>query len=499
MTKRAGWVFVVVAALQLVGAGASAAQVVRVEGDVNHPANRVLSDILERERYTLIERDTVLPGHFDTDGDLLIVRAEVRLEGRVGGSVAVVRGTLFTRPGARIEGEVASVAGELYLSRLAEHGEVHELPGTVETTLAYEAGAHTLRIVPPALPARVGTTGIFGLAVPTYDRVNSVTARWGAQMLLRRDTVPPVVRGSISYATARRAVGGSAAIDVPVGRGGWVTAEVARESFTNEAWIRGPLMNTLSTLLLRSDVRDYHESDVALLRLERRQRQPLIQGERFFGPRLTVRASRDRSLQEANVFSILGRGEPWRENPPIDDGELVSVSPGAGFEWRGGLSRFQGDVAIEWAPPGIGDFEFIHLVSEARWRMPGLWNHTIHLRGRTHQTLGDQAAPAQRWTLLGGGGTIPTLEPATMRGDRLIFLETLYDVPLPWIRLPLLGSPDLRLVHTTGAAWVTGQEMPPLEQSVGGGLRFFLLQALVHVDPAGPLRPVFSLGTGFEL
>ncbi|MBA2671261.1 MAG: hypothetical protein H0U67_12880 [Gemmatimonadetes bacterium] len=481
-----------------ISATPSGAQSVRVEGDVNHPANRVLSDILTRNQYLVIERDTVLGADFVTDGDLLVIRSDVRLAGRVGGSVAVIQGAFFTRPGSRIEGELASIGGELYLSRLAEVGAVHELPTGVGTGVAYEAGTHTVTLVPPSLPARVGTTGIFGLAVPTYDRVNGLTARWGSQLLLRRDTVPPVIRGSVSYATARRAVGGSIALDVPVA-GGWVTAEVAREAFTNEAWIRGPLMNTLSTLILRSDVRDYHESDVALLRFERRQRQPIIQGESFWGPRLTVRGSRDRSLEAANVWSLTGRDEPWRENPPISDGEIFSVSPGALVEWRGAVSWFRGDVSVEWAPGGVGDFEFVHLVSEGRLTMPALWNHSLELRGRTHQTLGGSAAPAQRWTLFGGGGTVPTLPVAAMRGDRLVFLETKYDIPLAWVRLPLVGSPDLRLQHATGAAWVTNTPMPDLEQSIGAGLRFFLIQALVHVDPAArPLRPIYSIGTGFQ-
>jgi hypothetical protein len=482
----------------LLAGSPSAAQTVRVEGDVNHPANRVLSDILTRNDYLVIDRDTVLGADFSTERDLLVIRSDVRLAGRVGGSVAVIHGALFTRPGSRIEGELASIGGELYLSRLAEVGAVHELPTTVGTSVAGEAGARTVTLVPPALPARVGTTGIFGIAIPTYDRVNGLTARWGSELLLRRDTVPPVIRGSISFATARRAIGGSIAMDLPVA-GGWITAEVAREAFTNEAWIRGPLMNTLSTFLLRSDVRDYHESDVALLRFERRQRQPIIQGESFVGPRLTVRASRDRSLEAANVWSLTGRGEPWRENPPIWDGEIFSVAPGALVEWRGAVSRLRGDVAVEWAPGGIGDFEFVHLVSEARWTMPALWNHSLELRGRTHQTLGDNPAPAQRWTLFGGGGTVPTLPVAEMRGDRLVFLETIYDIPLARVRVPLLGSPDLRLQHATGAAWVTGEPMPDLEQSIGAGLRFFLVQALVHVDPAArPFRPILSLGTGFQ-
>jgi hypothetical protein len=476
----------------------SEAQTVRVEGEVNHPAQRILSDILTRDNYLVIERDTVLAADFATAGDLLVIRSDVRLAGRVGGSVAVIQGAFFTRPGSRIGGDVASIGGELYLSRLAEAGAVHELPTGVGTGVLYEVETRVVTLVPPALPARVGTTGVFGLAIPTYDRVNGITARWGSELLLRRDTVPPVVRGSVSYATARRAPGGSIALDVPIA-GGWLTAEVAREAFTNEAWIRGPLMNTLSTLLLHSDVRDYHESDVALLRFEVRQRQPIIQGESFVGPRLTVRASRDRSLNEANVWSLTGRDEAWRENPPIWDGEIFSVTPGALVEWRGAVSWFRGDVSVEWAPGGVGDFEFVHVVSEARWTMPVLWNHSLELRGRTHQTLGDSPAPAQRWTLFGGGGTVPTLPVAAMRGDRLLFLETTYDIPLARVRIPFVGSPDLRLQHATGAAWVTGEPMPDLEQSIGAGLRFFLVQALVHVDPAArPLRPTFSIGTGFE-
>lgn len=473
------------------------AQEIRVEGDIDHPANQVLSMILERNDYQIIARDTVLADDFVARGDLIVVGADVRLEGQVEGAVAVVGGVLFTRPGSRIGGDVAVIGGELYLSRLSEQGAVHRLPTAAETRIDYAAGTHTLTFIPPALPARVGTTGIFGLAVPTYDRVNGVTARWGAHVLLRRDSVPPLLRGSVSYSTVRRAPGGSLSLDLPVG-GAWLTAEVARESFTNDAWIRGPLMNSLSALALRSDMRDYHEADAALIRLERRQRQPLIQGESFFGPRITVRASRDRSLEAADVWSLFGSEEPWRENPAIAEGEMFSVAPGAALEWRGALSWFRGDLVVEWAPPGIGDFEFAHLVSDALWTMPALWTHTLQLRGRTHQTLGDEPAPPQRWTILGGGGTIPTLPTARMRGDRLVFVETTYDIPLPWIHVPILGVPDLRLMHATGAAWITGDPMPPLEQSLGAGVRFFLAQVLVHVDPAGPLSPTVSIATGFE-
>jgi hypothetical protein len=477
------------------------AQAVRVEGDVDHPANRLLREILDRENHLLIERDTVLGPEFHTAGDLLIVGADVRLAGRVDGSVAVVRGVLFTRPGSVIAGEIASLGGEVYLSRLAEAGEVHDLPPVVATRLVRGAGAGTpatLIMVPPPLPKRVGTTGVFGFAVPTYDRVSGLTLRWGSQLLLRRDTVPPVVRGSVSWATARGAPGASLTLELPTGGSGYFTAELARESFTNEDWLRGSLMNTLAALTLRSDLRDYHESDVAWVGWERRPRQALVAGESFLGPRVVVRASRDRSLRERNVWSVLNRGEPWRVNPPIDEGVLVSATAGAVLDWRGRSSRFLGDGGLEWAPGFAGDFEFAQLVVQGRYEMAALWNHEITLRGRTQHTLGDSPAPRQRWSFVGGANTLPTLPVAAQRGDQLVFLETAYDVPLRWLRVRYLGSPDLRVAHATGAAWPNGTPMPAWEQNVGVGLRFFLLEAMVWLDPREPRSPSFSLGTGFH-
>lgn len=485
--------------LILLGAiGTVAEAQVRVEGDVNHPANRLLSEILARDSYLLLERDTVLPADFHAAGDVLIVRADVRLEGRIDGSVAVVHGVFFTRPGSVVRGEIASIGGEVYLSGLAEAGAVHELPLQVETRLTREAGGQTITLVPPALPARVGTTGVFGVGLPTYDRANGLTLRWGAEYRLRRDSIAPVLRGSVSFATARSAPGGTLALEIPVSGSGWLRAEVARESYTNEAWIRGAFMNSLSVTVLRSDLRDYHESDVALLGWERRQRQPLISGERFFAPRLTLRASRDRSLRTRNVWSAFGSGE-WRENPEIDEGVLVSVVPGGFLDWRGRTSRFAGDLSVEWAPPGASDFEFVQLVADGRYEMLALRGHVVTLRGRTQQSLGDDPAPRQRWSFVGGPGTLPTLPTAAMYGDRLVFVQTTYDVPLPWVQVPLVGSPSLRATHATGAAWPTGAPMPAWEQNVGAGLRFFLLEVIAHVDPTDPGGGVaLGVGVGFE-
>jgi hypothetical protein len=188
-------------------------------------------------------------------------------------------------------------------------------------------------------------------------------------------------------------------------------------------------------------------------------------------------------------------GDDWRPNPPIAEGTLVSAVAGVEAGWRGATSAFDGDAAVEWAPGGPGDFQFAQLRAQGRWSMRALWNHAIEVNGITFLPLGGDAAPPQRWSFVGGSNTLPTLERAALRGDHVVFVESAYAIPLPQISVPLLGVPNLRLVHATGTAWVTGADAPPWEQNLGVGLAFSLLEAMLYVDPAGdPLEAEFNLG-----
>ena len=112
---RGGWL---VLALLLVCADFASAQRLLVEGNSRHPAAVAIRDIVERQNYLLIDRDTTLDGDFFLPADLLVVDATVRLEGAVTGSVGVVGGTLFIRPGARIDGASVAVPGIIGTSRL---------------------------------------------------------------------------------------------------------------------------------------------------------------------------------------------------------------------------------------------------------------------------------------------------------------------------------------------------------------------------------------------
>ena len=79
---------------------------------------------------------------------------------------------------------------------------------------------------------------------------------------------------------------------------------------------------------------------------------------------------------------------------------------------------------------------------------------------------GTPTASRQRFAYLGGAGTLPTIEgPLSLGGDELFFAETLYDIPLAGLTLPMIGNPVLALHHLIGSAGV--QRLPAFTQNAG--------------------------------
>lgn len=479
-------------------AGSAGAQTVRLEGAATDSASRVIQNVLARGDYLLLDRDTVLGADWALDRDLVVTRAAVRLEGRIDGAVVVLDGDFFVRPGAVITGPIAVAGGGAYPSGLAEMGPILETAPRVAVVVEPVEAGYAVRLVQPPPPARIRPTGgPFGVAIPTYDRVDGLTIGWGSRLMLIRAEDAPFLHAGVTFATERGRIGGSAGVEFPLGDGWAAAAGARRETLTNEGWIRGDLANSLAALTVGSDPRDYHESDQVHAGLYRRPTQPLIQGESFFGPRLVVTASRDRSLDAGDPWSLFG-GD-WRENPPIDDGTIVSVLGGLAFAWRGATSTLDGDAAVEWAPGGIGDHELAQFVGEGDWTMRALWGHHIAVYGRGMFGLSGDPLPRQRWSFVGGTGTLPTLETAQHRGDNLVFVRSDYTVPVPPLRIRYLGEPSLRVSHVVGSAWVSGQPMPGWDQNLGAGVGLALASAMLWIDPSDDsLDPTlaFSLSLG---
>lgn len=460
---------------------------IRVEGETGDRAGRVLRDILAADRYLYLDRDTVLPADFATDADLVVHDATVYLEGRVTGRAAVLGGTLFVRPGARLDGPIAVIDGLALPSARASVGDIVELAPAHTTSIEKTEGVHVVLIERERV-AVVGLPGWFGVRRLSYDRVDGIALEWGPQWRILRREEGPTLDVWGGYRSARGALAGGARLGVPLGAGVEVTAVAERATVTNERWFRGDLENTLGALFLGRDPRDYYESDRLALELRRPLLHAPVSGEVGLGPYLRLSTSRDRSLAAAGPWSLLGGEGLRRPNPPVLEGRITSLVAGTALAWEGNTSRFDGAVAVERALGSHGDTAFTHWTGVARWQMQALWNHSLGVAAHARGTLGARPAPPQRWSFVGGAGTLPVLPLAQHRGDRLVLLTSDYTAPLGFVSLPLAGVPELRLLHATGTAWTTGEPMPEWEQNLGAGLRLSWLELQLWIDPAARRR-----------
>lgn len=475
----------------------AAGQRLVVEGASRDPATRALREIAEREQYTVLDRDTLIEAGERIEGDLVVVDATVRLEGSVAGSVAVLGGTFFIRPGALIGGISVAAAGTIGMSALATVGDTLFIPLEHRVDIERTPGEYRVRVTPPPRPPFLRPEGFFGVVLPSYDRVNGATVRLGVGGGIGADSLRPRFGVIGSYFSARGAVAASGWVRFPLGSGVSIVASGGREVRTRDAWIRSDLHNSVTALVVRSDLRDYHESDFGMLRIEQAPPVLLDPGQGYLLPHAALTASRDYSLRTRNVWSMFG-DEPWRENPEVFEGTLTSVIGGFITGWQGRSSMLRGRADVEWAFPSPvgkdwGDRTFVQATLDGRWNMNAMWRHTLSIRGRATQTFGPDAAPPQRWSILGGPGTLPTFSPGELRGDNMLFVQSTYVIPVRRIVLPVLGTPEIAARHAVGSAWVTDEETPRWEQNVSAGVRFGVAELLVSVNPAeDELDPTFN-------
>jgi hypothetical protein len=496
MTFRSAALAAAVLVLSLAGRHV-AAQEIHVSGDDHSPAAELTRQILARGNYLRIDRDTVLPASFHAPGDVVIYDADVRLEGQIDGSVAVIGGELFIRPRSVIRGEVANLGGGVYTSALATTGRIVETgPGTsvaiAGDTAVEDTSLYAARIIPPARPSLIGFSF---RPLPAYDRVNGVTLTLPLRVLLARNDSGPRIDAWAAYRFENPdRLGGGVRFTQPLGfQNVRASVEGSRATRTNDAWQRGDLSNSFSVLLSGRDYRDYWDADVLRAMVFRPIGKPLIAGESWLSPIAGVQWSNDRSLRAKDVFSIWQGNDKDRPNPPVFDGHILSVFGGAELRVIGRLSQLTAAAQVERSIPGESVADFTQLVGDATYTATTFRTHTltVYLRGATPFA---SDAPPQRFEILGGPVTIPTLAVGRLRGDHLAFVDARYTVPLP-IQVPFLGAPSAQVAYAAGAAW-TGGESPPWVQNIGAGLAFRFATALLYVDPVTGLdksRFVFTL------
>jgi len=141
----------------------------------------------------------------------------------------------------------------------------------------------------------------------------------------------------------------------------------------------------------------------------------------------------------------------------------------------------------------VGDRRFVQSTLHGEIRFPTFAAQEFWLTTHLVHTFGD-TAPPQRWSYLGGAGTITTLPLLTLGGDRLLYVESNYYVPLQRFDLPILGTPSLTLRHIIGSAGVG--KLPSFEQNLGLRVALSFARFDAVVDPA---RRSWEFGFGLSM
>lgn len=439
----------------------------------------------------IITRDTMLAASDTIRRSVLVLDATLILEGVITGDLVLVDAGAFVRPESVVQGDLVNVGGGLYRSQLARiGGEILDLP-----LADYRVVRETDRLVIEASGESPLVLDEFsGFHPPTYDRVNGLTVTVGAAYRLPRlGDLTPWVHGQVGWITERGepTYGADLRLEwAPMAvfggfRKGWVT---------NDEWIRGDLMNSLNYLWDGDDFRDYHSAEQAWVGVSRAFGD---EDKNLFGL-LSVRGE----IQDAES---LYADEPWhllgdsvRPNPAIEPGRTSSVIGRFEGEWLGLETALEGWVEYESAQDWLdGEFTFDRVSLGGDFAMHALADHTLEIEFYGQLPVSGGPLPPQRWSFVGGSGTLQTLEDAEFYGDHVTYVESKYIIPFPErVALPIIGAPELQLVHAAGMAWFEGDDRD-IHQEIGARLQFFAVYVRYMIAPGSDRDPKFNVGVSW--
>jgi hypothetical protein len=470
-----------VAAAALAPADAARAQQVRLAGRGDAAVDRRLAQLLALPDLVLVRADTVVGAADTIPGSVLVLGARFTLEGHVAGHVVGVRSDLFLRPTATTGRDVVNLAGGLYRSELAAVG-----GATLDLPLAryrLEHAPGSVVIIGDSDRSRLALDGAFGLRLPTYDRVSGLRLAWGASVLLSdpgsRD--PLRLHGQIGYATHRGDLEGGLDLHVPIGA---TRLELGahRTTRTNEEWIRSDFLNSLHYLWRGTDFRDYYDARTVYAEASRQ----LDAGRFRLRPALRLETEDAASLTAGRPWSIWGRRRVPRPNPPVDEIRLSSAAASLALDWSGSFAAASALAEVEAAGRVLGgERAFGRGRLYGNTTLDAVGDHRLDVEWHAGAPLWGARLPAQRWSYVGGFGNLQTIPLGLQRGEYQLYLASTYWIPLPAVgQLPLLGSPELGLLHGVGGAWNRDDPDRRLTQNVGAQLRMSVLLVRYVIDPS---------------
>ena len=443
--------------------------------------------------YALVGADSVvhLPRDSTIDRSVIVVGGDATVASIVHGDVIVIDGDLFLHPGAVIDGRAVAIGGGVYPSSLASAALGMESFRDVTYEITQSADGRILldwKVMSPVTIERFTFPIIFGLRLPTYTRVDGLGLPWGPRIML--DTGRIVIDPLVTYRSDLGEIDPSITARLGLGRMTDLELRAGRGTFTNDAWIQSDIANLLSTLIAGRDYRNYWRADRGEALLQRRWERAAT----LLAVEVGARTERAWSVSAGGPWSAFGRNDiedgMIRFNPPVRHGRITSALAGGRFDWERQQVTLTTRVLTETSLDTPDESRFTQGTLEARVGFPAFRNHTYSLEAHAVHTFGDRPPP-QRYAYLGGSGTLPTFDLLEFGGDRLLFFESRYAIPIERIKIPIAGSPVIILRHMIGMAGI--DSLPPFEQNLGIRVRVGPLKADWTVDPVSN-DSKFSLG-----
>lgn len=488
----------------LLSAGSAPAQIVLVDRGPGEPG-RILAAALAAPHTVMYSQDPVaLPRDSVLHQTLIVLAPRVTVAATVHGDVIVVGGDLFMHPGGNVQGRAIAIGGGAYNSTLATVRDGRLSFRDVTYDLVSDAAAGTYQLSYRSLRVDSGQPLLtwplkVGVRIPSYNRVDGVVLPWGPIVTLGDGRF--ILDPTITYRSHLGNLDPGLAIGADFGRFD-VDVDARRSTFTNDRWIRGDLLNSLTTLAFGTDTRNYFRAD----RIEAKGGMSFAFGgftvTPFLGGLFENAWSTGASLgPDTSVFSFFGRDDEgiYRPNPRVLPGHITSLLTGFDGGWSSGDFTSRLAARIEYvldAMPSsvVDDFRFVQTTLDGRAGFHTFGSQRLELKSHAVFTAGD-TSPAQRHAYLGGSGTIPTLDLLEMGGDQLFLLDAAYVIPIERFSFPLVGSPRVTLRFISGSAGVS--ELPDFVQNVGLRIGFPIVGVEYLVDPASKdwvLSFGFSIG-----
>ena len=442
----------------------------------------ILRETLARP-YELIVPDSVarLPRDSTFDRTVLVLGGDATVASTVNGDVIVVDGDLFLHPGAAIAGRAIAIGGGVYPSSLASVaiGTESFRDVTFDVTRARDGQVElNWRVISPLQSETVTFPIIAGFRMPTYTRVDGLGLPWGPRFTF--DTGRIAIDPVITYRSDIGELDPSIAARLGIGRLTTLEVRAGRGTFTNDDWIQSDIANMLSVLGTGHDYRNYWRADRGEARVQRRWER----ASTLLALEVGARTERAWSISAGGPWSVGGRddiedGIP-RPNPPVRHGRITSALAGARLDWDRQDVSFSTSLLTETAIDAPDDARFIQSTFDLRVGFPTVRSHSFLFEGRVVHTFGDPTPP-QRFAYMGGGGTLRTFDVLEFGGDRLVFLESRYAIPIQRIRLPMFGSPVFILRHSIGMAGV--DSLAAFEQNIGFRVQVGPVRADWAIEP----------------